>query len=125
MRNLFFGFNTFLIQTFFFFCVQILVCVMSDLEVGVLAELGAVVRSSSFGSPDGDNRYGLLDVKQSINQSLNPPWVPTAHPGSQPQMATGVFFWVCGLDSYTGCVLGLEHSNFECMFYKQEIHYLH
>ena len=38
-----------------------------------------------------------------------PPWIPTACPGSQPHMATGVFFRVCGLDSLADCVLGLGH----------------
>ena len=35
-----------------------------------------------------------------------PPWIPTACPGNQSQMATGVFIPVCGLDSFAECVLG-------------------
>ena len=41
-----------------------------------------------------------VDVLDELGSSFEvPPWIPTACPGSQPQMATGVFFRVCGLDS--------------------------
>ena len=35
------------------------------------------------------------------------PWIPTACPGSQLQMATSVLFRVSELDSFAECVLGL------------------
>ena len=55
--------------------------VMPILEVDVLDELGNGLRFL-LGSP------------------------ATACPGRQPQMATGVSFRVCGLDSFVGCVSG-------------------
>ena len=68
-------------MVFFFFCVQMLVW-SSQIWRWMFLMNWAVSLLFLLGSPQ-------FDV---------PPWVPTACPGSQPQMATGVFFRVCGLD---------------------------
>ena len=64
--------------------------------------------SSSFKCWCGRVRFGDGCSWWTGQWSEVPPWIPTACPGSQHQMATAVFFRVpCGLGSFAKCVLGL------------------